>query len=367
MAVARAGGQAAFLAPTELLAEQHYYGTRALFEAAGLPSVLLTGSLRAAERRRVEDELELGLASVAFGTHALFSDAVRYRELALAVIDEQHRFGVLQRRRLFEKGGDVHALYMTATPIPRSLALTVYGDLETSVLRELPPGRGELRTRWVQERDRPRMARLLDTRMAAGERVFWVCPRIETSEAGRGAEEAFEVIGEGPLAKHGVELVHGRMPGYERAATLARFRAGETKLLVGTTVLEVGVDVPEATVMVVEGAERFGLAQLHQLRGRVGRGPGDAWCLLLGRPSAEARLRLLERSHDGFELAEEDLRQRGMGDLLGLRQAGPSLEGLAGPAASGAGPDVELLLLARDLVQRDSAVYRAYLREEEPD
>jgi len=228
----------------------------------------------------------------------------------------------------------VHRLSMTATPIPRSLARVLYGDLDLSIVDELPPGRGELRTRWVRGAERRRIGDLLDERLERGERAFWVLPRIDDASegGGRGAVTAADWLRAGRLGRHGVELVHGRLSPDERRAAFARFAAGETKLLVGTTVIEVGVDVPEATVIVIEGAERLGLAQLHQLRGRVGRGRGSgepSWCLLLGPKTAEERFRLLESTRDGFEIAEADLAWRGMGDLAGRRQSGENDEGLA--------------------------------------
>ena len=357
VAVARAGGQTAMLAPTEVLAEQHAYGSADWLAAAGLSGVLLTASLSAAERRRAEDLVETGAADMVFGTHALYSDRLRYHRLALAIVDEQHRFGVEQRRRLFDKGRDLHVLLMTATPIPRTLALTVYGDLDTSVLRGLPPGRGTLGTRWVRGHEHDQLEGFLDQTMGEGGRVFWVCPRIESSDQGRGVEEAHEELAAGALGRHGVELVHGKLGSLERAERLDRFRAGESRLCVGTTVIEVGVDVPEATVMVIEGAERFGLAQLHQLRGRVGRGAGDSWCLLVGERSAKERFELLEKTRDGFEIAEADLRARGMGDLQGVRQTGENQEGLIDPET-----DLDLLLAARELVG-DERVRWAYLEE----
>jgi ATP-dependent DNA helicase RecG len=361
--VASAGGQSAFLAPTELLAEQHFDGSRRLLERAGLHAVLLTGSLAAGERRAVLAQLESGMADVAFGTHALFTEEVRYRRLALAVIDEQQRFGVAQRARLLEKGRDVHALLMTATPIPRTLALTLYGDLDVSLLRESPPGRGTVRTRWVRGHDRQRVQPFLLERLEAGEQVYFVSPRVgeadagveEVLESGEGtAEAARERLARTPVGGFGIELVHGRIPSAERAARLERFRRGEARVLVATTVIEVGVDVPGATVMVIENAERLGLAQLHQLRGRIGRGPRDSWCLLFGRSSAAERFEVLERTSDGFEIAEEDLRRRGMGDLAGLRQAGEGLE------SAGEGGDLDLLLAARDLAAERPELLEAY-------
>jgi ATP-dependent DNA helicase RecG len=347
---AASGAQAAFLAPTELLAEQHFASLRPLLDAAGVSSALLTGSLSARERRDVLEALSSGRVSVAIGTHALLCEAVAFARLGLAVIDEQHRFGVAQRERLLEKGAGVHGLLMTATPIPRSLALTVYGDLDVSVLREKPPGRTRVHTRWVRQVSREFEAEL-EQRLARGEQLYWVVPRIESeanegeeAAAAVGAQERFARISARRWREFGVELVHGRLECDERAARLERFRSGASRILVATTVIEVGVDVPAASAIVIEHAERLGLAQLHQLRGRVGRGSTPSACFLLGKPAARARLELLERCDDGFEIAEADLAQRGMGDLAGLRQAGDNREGFDDPAL-----DVELILLARDL------------------
>jgi len=356
LSVASAGAQAALMAPTELLAEQHCDGLRPWLEAAGVRAALLTGSIRGAERRARLDALATGELDLVFGTHALFSKDVRYRRLALAVIDEQHRFGVAQRARLIEKGEDVHLLLMTATPIPRTLALTIYGDLEVSLLAEKPPGRGAVQTRWLQAKDRERVPEFLRERLEAGEQVFWVSPRIGEEEQ-QGAERTFARMRRSELAGFGVELVHGRLATEERAERLARFRRGEARILVATTVIEVGVDVPLATVMVIEDAERLGLAQLHQLRGRIGRSERPSWCLLYGKPVARERFELLERTDDGFVLAEEDLRRRGMGELGGTRQSGE----LGGVLAE-VGADVDLIVAARDLLLGDCELAGRYAR-----
>lgn len=380
-AVARGGGQAALLAPTELLAEQHLLGLAPTLARFGLRAVLLVGSQRSRARRTALEELAEGRAQLAIGTHALFSPEVRFARLDLCVIDEQQRFGVAQKQALLQKGADVHALLMTATPIPRTLALCYYGDLGTSLLAERPPGRGALTTRVVTESERPEVLRFAAARARAGERVFWVCPRI-VAEDGEGepsaanaaearsgaaaeresraesssAEQVFARLSAGELAASGLELLHGRLAPERRARAIERFRSGAAAVLVATSMVEVGVDVPEATLMVIEGAERFGLAQLHQLRGRVGRSARDSDCFLFGAREALARLRFLEECADGFVLAEEDLRRRGMGDLAGLRQAGLNLEGLAGPEL-----DLELVQHARALVRADPALCTHYL------
>ena len=361
MAVVEGGGQAAFMAPTELLAEQHHYGARGALAAAGVRAGLLSGSVPRDERRFLLERLARGELDVVFGTHALFSGDVRFARLDLAVIDEQHRFGVGQRAALAGKGSGVHLCLMTATPIPRTLALSSYGDLEVSTLRELPPGRGAVTTRWVRDkRELKQVSDFVAGRLALGEQVYWVCPRIgdDETKASRApaAERRYEQALASRLADFGVELVHGRVPAQERAFRLDRFRRGEIGLLVATTVIEVGVDVPSATVMVIENAERLGLAQLHQLRGRVGRGPGEAWCFLLGDAKSAVRFRELERTRDGFELAELDLAQRGMGDLGGARQSGTNLEGLSDPER-----DLDLVQAARDLMRARPDLRRRYL------
>jgi ATP-dependent DNA helicase RecG len=354
------GAQAAFLAPTELLAEQHWIGTRALFAALGVEAALLTGSTPPHERTALVARLARGAPLVVFGTHALLGAAIRFAKLALVAIDEQQRFGVAQRQRLLDKGIHAHLLLATATPIPRTLALSLYGELEPLLLRDKPAGRGALRTKLVT---RPELAQLeprLCERLADGERAYWILPRIDTSAGGRGAEEAAATLARGPLARHGIGLLHGRIDALERARTFERFQRGEIRLLVGTSLLEVGLDVPQATCIAIEGAERFGLAQLHQLRGRVGRGPRDSWCFVAAGEGADAaareRLDVFARESDGFKIAELDLALRGMGELVGLKQAGASREGL-----SGAGVDLELWQLAREWITSDDALRERYL------
>jgi ATP-dependent DNA helicase RecG len=324
--VIEAGRQAAFMAPTEILARQHLKTIAPLAEAAGLKVAILTGRERGSERTEILDRLALGDIDLLLGTHALFQDVVNFRDLGLAIVDEQHRFGVHQRLALTQKGDAVDVLVLTATPIPRTLVLTFFGDMDVSELREKPAGRQPIDTRIIP------MSRIAEVEDAAGRalkdgnRVYWVCPLVDESEKIdlAAAQARFVELKEKFGAR--VDLVHGRMKGVEKDAAMARFAAGETQLLVATTVIEVGVDVPEATIMVVEHAERFGLAQLHQLRGRIGRGTGHSTCLLLYKAplgeTAKARLNILRETEDGFRIAEEDLRLRGEGDVLGTRQSG---------------------------------------------
>ena len=325
-AVIEAGRQAAFMAPTEILARQHLKTIAPLAEAAGMRVAILTGRERGPARKEILDRLTLGDIDLLIGTHALFQEDVAFRDLALAIVDEQHRFGVHQRLALAQKGEAVDMLVLTATPIPRTLVLTYFGDMDISELREKPPGRQPIDTRTIPLSRSEEVEEAVGRALAAGQRVYWVCPLVDESEkidlaaAQARYEELREKFGER------VDLVHGRMKGAEKDAAMARFAAGETQLLVATTVIEVGVDVPEATIMVIEHAERFGLAQLHQLRGRIGRGPGHSTCLLLYKAplgeTAKARLAVLRETEDGFRIAEEDLKLRGEGDLLGTRQSG---------------------------------------------
>ncbi|MCZ6633935.1 MAG: ATP-dependent DNA helicase RecG [bacterium] len=330
MAALDAGSQAVLMAPTEILAEQHAATLQTLVSELGLDIHLLTGRLRAAERRRVLADLESGTARLVVGTHALLQEDVRFANLGLVVVDEQHRFGVVQRSTLRGKGASPHLLVMTATPIPRSLALTLYGDLDVTLLQELPPGRQPVRTGWRLAADRAKALEFVRTEVEKGRQAYVVFPLVEASLQSdlQAATEAFEDLQAGPLQGLSLGLLHGRMGGGDKEAVMDGFRKGEIQVLVSTTVVEVGVDVPNATVMMVEHAERFGLAQLHQLRGRVGRGVHASYCILIADPKdglsgvARARLDAISGTTDGFEIAEADLRIRGPGQIFGTRQAG---------------------------------------------
>jgi ATP-dependent DNA helicase RecG len=324
--VIEAGRQAAVMAPTEILARQHFSTMAPLAAAAGIRLAILTGRERGRERAEILSALAAGEIDLIVGTHALFQEEVAFRDLALAVIDEQHRFGVHQRLALARKGEAVDLLVLTATPIPRTLVLTYFGDMDISELREKPAGRQKIDTRALPLE---RLGEVIDAVTRAlndGRRVYWVCPLVEESESVdlAAADERYQDL----KKRFGdtVELVHGRMRGAEKDRAMARFTTGSARILVATTVIEVGVDVPEASVMVIEHAERFGLAQLHQLRGRIGRGAERSICLLLYKAplgeTAKARLAILRETDDGFRIAEEDLRLRGEGDVLGTRQSG---------------------------------------------
>jgi len=328
---AGSGGQVALMAPTELLAEQHWNNFQGWFRPLGLPVARLTGSIAARARRSVVETIGSGEIQIAVGTHALFQEGIKFNRLALIIVDEQHRFGVQQRLKLQEKGLTAgrfpHQLIMTATPIPRTLAMTAYADLDISVIDQLPPGRTPVRTVVIPAQRRQQIVQRILDACRSGAQVYWVCPLIDESDELRyqAAEETAAALA-AALPQLQIGLIHGRQGAAEKDRTMAAFKDGKTHVLVATTVIEVGVDVPNATLMVIENAEALGLAQLHQLRGRVGRGAGASTCVLLygGRlsPMARERLRAIRRTSDGFEIAQRDLELRGPGELLGTRQTG---------------------------------------------
>lgn len=325
-----AGGQAVLMAPTEILARQHHATISRMAEAAGIRVDILTGRTKGRERTEILERIASGEAGIVVGTHALFQDAVTYKNLTYAVVDEQHRFGVHQRLRLTAKGQAPHMLVMTATPIPRTLVLAAFGDMDVSQLTEKPAGRKPIATVTIPDERIGEIIERLRQAIAEGKKGYWICPLVEDSEAKdlASAESRFESLKKafGKDLAGSVGLVHGRMAGDEKDAVMSAFKRGEIRLLVATTVIEVGVDVPDATIMVIEQAEYFGLAQIHQLRGRVGRGSEASSCILLYHgplsETAHARLAVLRDSEDGFRIAEEDLRLRGEGDLLGTQQSG---------------------------------------------
>lgn len=363
---AKSGAQGAMMAPTELLAHQHYETLKALLEPDHIVVALLTGSQTAAEKRGIKKALANGDIQVVVGTHALLSQGVDFQNLALAVVDEQHRFGVNQRSALAAKGPHPHLLVLSATPIPRTLALILYGDLDVSVLDELPPGRRSVETYLVSEAYHPRLYKFVDKLVGQGRQVYMVCPAVEEAEAEEGQPTLKSVT---KYAEHlktavfphlNVAFVHGKMKARDKDAVMSAFARGEIHVLVSTTVIEVGVDVPNAALMVVENADRFGLSQLHQLRGRVGRGVHQSYCVLVSNnknPETRARLKALCATTDGFKIAEEDLKARGPGDFFGSRQHGLPQLHLADLSA-----DMRLLSTAQraaqDLLARDPDLTR---------
>ena len=319
--------QTALMAPTEILAEQHFESLNKLFAPMGITVALLTGSMTAKQKRIVREQIACGQVQVAVGTHALLTDATQFHDLGLVVADEQHRFGVAQRARLSAKGKDPHLLVMSATPIPRTLALLMYGDLEVSILDELPPGREAVDTFLVGESYRPRINAFIRKQVAEGHQCFVVCPAVEENEelGIKAATVWADTLQQTVFPDLRIALLHGQMKGAEKEAAMASFARGEADVMVATTVIEVGVDVPNATLMVIEDADRFGLSQLHQLRGRVGRGKAKSYCILTSHnrnTETLQRLKALCKTTDGFKIAEEDLKLRGPGDFFGSRQSG---------------------------------------------
>ena len=324
---AKNGKQTALMAPTEILAEQHFESLNRIFAPLGITVALLTGSMTAREKRTVREKIADGTVQVAVGTHALLTDATQFCDLGLVIADEQHRFGVGQRAKLGAKGSDPHLLVMSATPIPRTLALLMYGDLEVSVLDELPPGREAVDTFLVGESYRSRINAFIRKQVSEGHQVFVVCPAVEENEelGMKAATVWAETLQQTVFPDLRIALLHGQMKGAEKEEAMASFARGEADVMVATTVIEVGVDVPNATLMVIEDADRFGLSQLHQLRGRVGRGKAKSYCILTSHnrnPETLQRLKALCKTTDGFKIAEEDLKLRGPGDFFGSRQSG---------------------------------------------
>ncbi|MBP1559095.1 MAG: ATP-dependent DNA helicase RecG [Oscillospiraceae bacterium] len=355
---AKNGLQCALMAPTELLAEQHHRTLCGLLAPFGVKVGLLTGSLTAANKRKLKEALAMGQIDLCIGTHALLTDDVQWQNLALVITDEQHRFGVGQRVTLREKGTATHMMIMSATPIPRTLSLMIYGDLDVSVIDQLPPGRTPVETLVIDSAKRQRAFGFIRDYLDKGFRAYIVCPLVEqneqTPEGLLAAEDYLEQIAAPAFVGYKVELLHGKMKPKDKEAIMGRFVRGETQLLVATTVIEVGVDVPSAVIMMVENAERFGLSQLHQLRGRVGRGSEKSWCILVSDSKGELstkRLDTMKRTTDGFKIAEEDLKLRGPGDFFGSRQHGLPQLRLADLTQ-----DIALLELAQ---QEASALFRA--------
>ena len=365
LAAVEAGAQVAVMAPTEILAEQHFIKFKQWFEPLCLDIVWLSGSQRKKAKDEAKAQLSDGLVKIAVGTHALFQDDVAFQNLGLVIVDEQHRFGVAQRLALKNKGRDVHQLMMSATPIPRTLAMSFFADLDVSVIDELPPGRTPIQTRLVNSRRRTEVEGYLLNICRKGQQAYWVCPLIEESETLQlqTAAETLEQL-QTALPELNIGLVHGRMKAAEKAAVMAEFAAGRLNVLVATTVIEVGVDVPNAALMVIEHAERMGLAQLHQLRGRVGRGAAKSVCVLLfAEPLSElakARLKVIYQHTDGFEIARQDLNIRGPGEFLGARQSGVPMLRFANLEQ-----DLHLLEHARDiapqLIEQHPDIVKAHL------
>jgi ATP-dependent DNA helicase RecG len=315
------------MVPTEILAKQHYATLKELFDGTGVKVECLVGGMKNVEKESIRFRLATGDIDILVGTHAVIEDGVNFKNLGLVITDEQHRFGVRQRAALQQKGQSPHMLVMSATPIPRTLALMFYGDLDVSVIDELPPGRKPVKTYHVPPSMKGRVLEFIKRQVAEGRQAYMVCPLVEESDAidSQSAIELFETLRRGELADLRLGLLHGRMKPAEKESVMEAFAAGQIDVLISTTVIEVGVNVPNATVMVIENAERFGLAQLHQLRGRVGRGEHQSYCILIADAKTKEiyeRMKVMTKSNDGFEIAEKDLQLRGPGDFLGVKQHG---------------------------------------------
>jgi ATP-dependent DNA helicase RecG len=349
------GFQACLMAPTEILANQHFIGLSELANSMNLNIKILTGSTKITQRRIIHEELENGTLNILIGTHALLEDKVKFKNLGLAIIDEQHRFGVEQRSKLWQKNTiPPHILVMTATPIPRTLAMSLYGDLDISVIDELPPGRKPIQTVHRFDSNRLKVWKFIRDEIAIGRQIYIVYPLIQESEKMdyKDLMDGYEGISRDfPLPKYAVSILHGKMKPAEKDAEMKRFSEGKTNIMVATTVIEVGVNVPNASVMIIESAERFGLSQLHQLRGRVGRGADQSYCILMTshKLSADSKTRMetMVQTNDGFEIAEVDLKLRGPGDLMGKQQSGVLNLQIADIVK-----DKEILILARNHAQK---------------
>ena len=380
LACVRCGYQAALMAPTEILAEQHYINIHRMFDPLGIETRLLVGKQTAAQKKKAIEAAKQGQAQICIGTHALIQEGVGFARLGLAIIDEQHRFGVLQRAALRAKGyGNPDVLVMTATPIPRTLTMTLYGDLDLSVIDEMPPGRKPIKTHWKRAAERPAVYESVKKLLKEGRQAYFVCPVIAESEKmqTQAAQDLYYRLSEGELKEYKVGLLHGQMKPVEKEETMDAFRRGALDVLVSTVVIEVGVDVPNASVMVVEDANRFGLSQLHQLRGRVGRGEWQSFCVLVadaGNPDAQKRLEVLVATTDGFRIAEEDLEIRGAGKLFGTEQHGRQLDfefadllrdGVLLEKARGAA--IRILEDDPGLKKRENAALLARVKEKRPE
>jgi len=324
------GYQGVLMAPTEILAEQHFLGNMDIFNNLGIKIEILTGSVKGKKRKQILDELEQGVINLIIGTHALIEDNVKFKKLGLVVIDEQHKFGVEQRKKLREKGIISNIAVMSATPIPRSLALSIYGDLDVSIIDELPPNRKDIKTKWINSENlKEKMFNFLKTKLEEGRQIYFVTPLIEETETGKwySTEDVYNMISEKGFGKYNIGILHGKMKSEEKDAIMTNFKKHKLDILISTTVIEVGVDVPNAAIMVIIDSNKFGLSQLHQLRGRVGRGEHQSYCFLVTNTTNEVsieRMKIMEKTNDGFKIAEEDLKLRKSGEIFGKKQSGIS-------------------------------------------